>query len=222
MNAADIAIQALPAAFIMSGSVVVPARRTRLPIRGAPMTIFTDATLAALSHIERLRVARRGASQSRHQPPQFGAERSAMHYNVTERRSAPKSTAKAVPTASSLLGLRHSVDAGIAQVNSKSWPWTSLSSLEAVIDPCCTFNSTLRASVSREGPILECGLPIRGLGSLVDGDARVRLVEPRDAIVAALVAEEAAPEWVLRAMEDEDNSPLSDCVAAAAWDGAGG
>jgi hypothetical protein len=123
-----------------------------------------------------------------------------------------------------LLGLRHSVDADIARVNTKNWPWTSLSSLEAVFDPCCTFDSTvacaLRASVSREGPILGCELPIRGLGSLVDADARVRLVEPRDATVAALVAEEAAPECVLRAMEDEDDPPLSDCVAAA-WDGVG-
>ena len=80
--------------------------------------------------------------------------------------------------------------------------------------------STLRASVTREAPILESELPIRCLGSFVD-EERGLLVEPRDATVAALVAEEAAPECVLRAMEDEDDPALSDCVAAA-WDGAGG
>jgi hypothetical protein len=36
-----------------------------------------------------------------------------------------------------------------------------------------------------------------------------------------LMEREAAPECVLRAMEDKDDPPLSDCVAAA-WDGVGG
>ncbi len=154
------------------------------------MTIFTGATLAAL-------ITSDDCGSPAVAPVKVGISHHgsalnalAIHDNVTERRYAPMSTAKA-------------------------------------FDPCCTFGSTaastLRASVRRDGPILECELPIRGLGSLVDEDARVRLVlvEPRDATVVALVAEEAGPECVLRAMEDEDDPALSDCVAAT-WDGAGG
>ena len=112
MNAADIAIQALPTAFIMSGSVVVPARRTRLPIRKAPMTIFTGATLAALitsNDCVSPAVAPVKVGISHHDS---ALNALAIHDNVPERRYAPMSTAKAVRTASSLLGLRHSVDAG--------------------------------------------------------------------------------------------------------------
>ena len=96
MNAADIAIQALPTAFIMSGSVVVPARRTRLPIREAPMTIFTSATLAALitsNNCVSPAVAPVKVGISHHES---GLNALAIHDNVTERRYAPTSAAEAV------------------------------------------------------------------------------------------------------------------------------
>jgi hypothetical protein len=96
MNAADIAIQALPTAFIMSGSVVVPARRMRLPIREALMTIFTSATLAApitSNHCVSPAVAPVKVGNSHHES---GLNALAIHNNVTECRYAPASAAEAV------------------------------------------------------------------------------------------------------------------------------
>ena len=89
------------------------------------MTIFTGATLAALitsNDCVSPAVAPVKVGISHHES---ALNALAIHDNVTERRYAPMSTAKAVRTASSLLGLRHSVDAGIAQVNSKNRPWIS-------------------------------------------------------------------------------------------------
>jgi hypothetical protein len=84
------------------------------------MTILTSATLAALitsNNCGSPVVALVMVGISRHKS---GLIALAIYDNVTERRYAPTSTAEAVRTASSLLGLGHSVDAGIAQVNSKN------------------------------------------------------------------------------------------------------
>jgi hypothetical protein len=102
------------------------------------MTILPSATLATLitsNNCGSPVVALVMVGISRHKS---GLIALAIYDNVTERRYAPTSTAEAVRTASSLLGLGHSVDAGIAQVNSKKWAWIGLSSPEAVFDPCRT------------------------------------------------------------------------------------
>jgi hypothetical protein len=195
------------------------------------MTIVTSTTLAALITSNNC-VSPAGAPVmvgiSHHES---GLNALAIHDNVTERRYEPTSTVAAVRTGSSLLGLGYSVDAEVVEVmlNPDGNLWEDklgrdmrqMGTMQATgVEPfISTVASTLRASVTREAPILECELPIRG--SLVHEKARARLVELRDATAAALVAYEAAAECVLRAMEDEDDPPLLVCVAAA-WDGAGG
>jgi hypothetical protein len=182
------------------------------------MTIVTSTTLAALVTLDNCvspAVAPVMVGINHHES---GLNALAIHDNVTERTYTPTSTAEAVRTDSSLLGLGYSVNLWEDRLGRGM---RQIGTLQATgVEPfVSTVASTLRASVTREAPILECELPIRG--SLVHEKARARLVELRDATAAALVAYEAAAECVLRAMEDEDDPALSDCVAAP-WDGAGG
>jgi hypothetical protein len=184
------------------------------------MTIVTSTTLAALVTLDNCvspAVAPVMVGINHHES---GLNALAIHDNVTERTYTPTSTAEAVRTDSSLLGLGYSVNLWEDRLGRGM---RQIGTLQATgVEPfVSTVASTLRASVTREAPILECELPIRCLGSFVDEEARARLVELRDATAPALVAYEAAAECVLRAMEDEDDPPLLDCVAAA-WDGAGG
>jgi hypothetical protein len=197
------------------------------------MTIVTSTTLAALITSNNC-VSPAGAPVmvgiSHHES---GLNALAIHDNITERRYEPTNAAEAVRADASLLGLGYSVDTEVVEVmlNPDGNLWEDrlgpgmrqIGTMQATgVEPFISMvASTLRASVTRKAPILESELPIRCLGSFVDEEARARLVELRDATAAALVAYEAAAECVLRAMEDEDDPPLLDCVAAA-WDGAGG
>ena len=72
----------------------------------------------------------------------------AIHDNLTRRSYAPATKDEAERVVAALVAAGHSVDAGIAQINSANWQWTGLTA-RSVFDPCLNLSAGVKVLLAR-------------------------------------------------------------------------
>jgi type IV secretion system protein VirB1 len=72
----------------------------------------------------------------------------AIHDNTTSQSYSPATEAEAEKVVTSLVAAGHSVDAGIAQINSANWEWTGLTA-RSVFDPCLNLKAGVKVLLAR-------------------------------------------------------------------------
>lgn len=112
----------------------------------------------------------------------------AIHDNVTGKSYSPKSMDEAVELAKQLLAANHSVDMGLAQINSRNLQWVGMT-VEQVFDPCSNLQASQQVLVDahkRSGGDLQKTLQIYNTGKTAGSQYATRVYGKAGVVVPAI------------------------------------
>lgn len=134
-----------------------------------------------------------------------GGNSLAIHDNATGKSYSPKSMADAVTLATKLISSQHSVDLGLAQINSKNLQWVGMT-VEQSFDACSNLQASQQVLVDahkRSGGDLQKTLQIYNTGKTAGSKYASRVYGKAGVVVPAIPGGSMAS-WTKREVEVAD------------------
>lgn len=145
-----------------------------------------------------------------------GGNALAMHDNSDGKSYSPKSVDEAVALAKRLITSGHSVDLGLAQINSKNLQWLSLS-VEQSFDACSNLQASQQVLVDafkRSGGDLQKTLQIYNTGK-ASGSQYASKVYGKAGVVVPAIPGGAMASWTKKDM-DKSNAVVAKLIYSPA------
>ena len=140
----------------------------------------------------------------------------AIHDNTSGKSYAPRSMTDAIATAKRLIARRHSIDLGLAQINSKNLNWLHLT-VEKSFDACENLKASQQVLLDandRAGGDLKKTLQIYNSGQASGGQYAAAVFSKAGVVVPAIPGGKMAS-WTAKDVQTQKSEPVY--VAKVSW-----
>lgn len=133
----------------------------------------------------------------------------AIHDNADGKSYSPRSMAEAVDLAKRLISADHSVDLGLAQINSRNLQWVGMT-VEQSFDPCLNLQASQQVLIDahkRSGGDLQKTLQIYNTGKTAGSQYASKVYGKAGVVVPAIPGGKLAG-WTNKALQNTSEAPI--------------